>query len=211
MPSSFPIISAYSLDTNGNQQLWGKEVLASVVVKSQPTDAFFYPAEWGLTGYDAKGRWYEDGERATRPGGVTHASWWSWDELNLGVEFPLRTLVLVTDYGISLLDLSHGMRRWLISLRGDDLGFTNQIVLSHKSGCRPHEVVYNRGVISVICSPDPGSQYQVISSINFDFLNDRIYVDTAIPVDTHMLSLKTLPIGLGSDPSQLISSPVILP
>ena len=186
-----PLISGVSSDAKGNPQLYGQEVLASVLVQAQSNDWFYNPSA-GLSGYAANGKLYAAGV-VVGPG-VTYASWFTeapGSPVMRGPrpDFPTKALVLVTDAGVSILDLDLPAQYalWMIIRRGDGFGFTDNFRQT-LDGFTPGDVTYQSGRIMVTCYPDPGSTLKIPYVLTFDLVQDQIYLDRM-----HIEDLNALP------------------
>ena len=118
-----PLVSGTSLDSQGLQQLNGKEVFASCIIKSGPSDLFFNPTS-GLTGFGFNGMRYVNG--------VLNAGLASWASENSGltrggaISFPMNAIALSTEDGLTIFDQSNNMFEvWMAFIQGDLNGFFN--------------------------------------------------------------------------------------
>lgn len=171
-----PLISGESTDDIGNHQLYGAEVLGSFLFEADPGDGFFYPVEGGLSGYAYDGSLYQNGAA------IHEASKASWYLENPGpfrgerAEFPQRGIILLTDAGVSIIDLDNQWRMWMLFLRGDALAFTHN-ALGSISGFKPTGVTYASGRVLIALTPDRGSDFKSAVTLVFDFTSDTIYME----------------------------------
>lgn len=173
-----PLISGASSDSAGRQQLNGQEILGSAMFEAKISDGFFYPVECALTGFAYDGLLYQNGADASS-GGAARASWyteapgpWRGDR----AAFPQRGVILLTDAGLSILDLDSKWALWMSFLRGDTLAFTHN-ALGTIAGFVPQEVTYANGRVMVALAPDPGSDFKSPTTLVFDFVQDAVYMD----------------------------------
>lgn len=171
-----PLLSGGSQDELLQVQVYGKEITASVLFEAAPDDEFFFPVDGVLTGYGYDGKLYQNGAEVPAE---DPASWFSEEPgayRGTRAQFPQRGLVLVSDAGMSIIDLESRYAMWMISLRGDNFGLTHNF-LNNISGFIPSGVSYQNGRVVVTMSPDPGSTFTAPVFIVFDFVIDRVYME----------------------------------
>lgn len=171
-----PLLSGGSQDELIQTQLYGKEVIASALFEAAPDDEFFFPVDGVLSGFAFDGRLYQNGAQvpATDP-----ASWFSEapsTHRGTRAQFPQRGLVLLTDAGLSIIDLESRYAMWMVALRGDGFGLTHNF-LGNISGFQPSGVSYQNGRVVVTMAPDAGSVFTAPVFIVFDFTLDNIYME----------------------------------
>ena len=172
-----PLISANSQDGLGQQQLYGAGVLASHLVIAENNDEFFYPVDWALSGYSCRGILHQNGAEVP---GAPKASWYTESAgpfRGASPEFPSKALILVTDAGISILDMQGAAYSlWMMMIRGDNYANT----LNYTGGIQgfvPAEVSYQNGRVLVALRPDEGDALQVPAFLVFDFVADQVYLE----------------------------------
>lgn len=171
-----PLLSGGSQDELLQTQVYGKEILASALFEAGPDDEFFFPVDGVLTGFAYDGKLYQNGAEVPA---VDPASWFSEEPgpfRGTRAQFPQRGLILVTDAGLSILDLESRYAMWMIALRGDNFGLTHNF-LNNISGFTPSSVSYQNGRVVVSLSPDAGSVFTAPVFIIFDLVLDRIYME----------------------------------
>ena len=197
-----PLISGSSADALGQQQLYGQEVLASAVIQAQLNDLFYNPTTLGgLTGFSSDGIKYASGVAVP---GANKASWFTEPPgpfRGTRRDFPLRALLLVTDAGLSILDLENSFTLWMMSVRANGYALTDNFRAAI-DGATPSAVCYQSGRIMVTFSPDPGSDLNFPFVVTFDLAQDQIYLDRAYIED---LETNPVPTAGGS------LTPVVLP
>jgi hypothetical protein len=171
-----PLLSGGSQDELLQTQLYGKEVIASVLFEAAPDDEFFFPVDGVLSGFAFDGKLYQNGAEVPA---VDPASWFSEEPgayRGTRPQFPQRGLVLVTDAGLSIIDLESRYAMWMVALRGDGFGLTHNF-LDNISGFTPTGVSYQNGRVVITLSPDAGSVFTAPVFIVFDFTLDNTYME----------------------------------
>lgn len=174
-----PLISEKSTDSSGARQLYGTETLASCLIDMSDGDAFFHPEEQGLSGFAANGSRYV--------AGVATLDLASWFTEGPGVGrggapgFPERSMVLVTDVGVSILDMrEHPYNLWMLFQRCDEFGYVGN-PFSDARGYTPAAVNYAQGKLIMQMSADAGSVEDLDLFLTFDFVQDSIYANFQKP------------------------------
>jgi hypothetical protein len=173
-----PIISGSSWDASGSHQLLGNTVVSSTLATFAETDAFYSPVLGELTGYAADGYMYNVGikdETKSAPWAIESAGAWRGSKR----EFPAHALILLTDASLSILDRDDSYAMWMLFVRRDDFGFTNNPFGKILAGFSPRTLSFHSGIISVHCVPDNGAmEFQDLITLYFDFVKDQIYFDS---------------------------------
>jgi hypothetical protein len=178
-----PLISGSSFDSVGGKQLSGNSIISSLRIEESPADQFFNP-QVGFSGYACNGMLYQNGVPVQ---GAAPASWFSEPVSTYRggeKEFPTSALVLLTDAGLSIIDISGNMNMWMIFLRGDTFAFFHNFNLS-QSGFIPVGLAYSQGAIIINLSSDPGSTIKGNAALILDFVNDTVRMDMSLqnPLD----------------------------
>lgn len=183
-----PLISGSSYDGELDKQLYGSSVICSCYICKDAEDPFYYPTAHSLTGYAADGLEYVNG--VSNLG--SYASWYSENHSEFRGSkraFPDSALVVITDLSIGIYDRDKGFDVWMIILRETYKAFPANIFANMQPGVlnkaiadgfRPSRVTYSSGVLSVLMSPDPGSQYTYPIVWHLDLSKDRMYVDLTL-------------------------------
>lgn len=178
-----PLVSNLSTDSLGSVQQYGNHVYCSYLIRSTSDDPFFNPVTKGLTGYAADGFWYKNGVQNR----FNRAPWWAealggGDQLTRGAtqEFPTSAIVLVTDGGISILDLSDNLNMWMIFKKGSVNAYSDTFGLDEGAILLPKSVGYSGGTVSITFEPQPSSTVTSVVSLNIDFTQDTIMLDLAV-------------------------------
>lgn len=178
-----PLVSNLSTDSQGAIQQYGNKVYCSHLVRPTSDDPFFHPVTKNLTGYAADGYYYTKGVK----GSLNKAAWWAeasggGDMVSRGAtqEFPSSALILVTEGGISILDLSDNLNMWMIFKKNTSAVYSDTFGLEG-AVFTPTFVSYSGGTVSVLFNPQPSSSVTTPAALNIDFTQDTIMLDLSLP------------------------------
>jgi len=160
-----------------------QSIQASLLITPKDDDPFFNPVPLALTGFAADGFWYDGGVKTG-----TQASWFLEGEGPYRgplQAFPAAALVLLSQVSLTILDVSNAVTEssllplWMQALLGDSLALTNNFE-DALVGFTPTGLTYAAGIVTVLYTPDAGSNIQSTMGVNFDFVKDSVYLYVAV-------------------------------
>jgi hypothetical protein len=160
-----------------------QQIQSSLLILPKDNDPFFNPTQLALTGFAFDGFYYDGGVRTGK-----QSSWFLEPQSTYrGIlpSFPQAALVLISDVALTILDetnpvtMSSQLPLWMLFLLQDFQALANNFN-SSLIGFTPVGLSYGAGILVVNCSPDPGSSIQGNLAINVDFVQDAVYLYTAL-------------------------------
>ena len=163
-------------------------ITATALIQQSGEDSFYFPEDNRHTGFAANGSRYTSGVEDSPP---SVASWYTEPPgpyRGTSPAFPAYGLVLLGRASMAILDESTTeLALWMTFLLQDGLMLADNYALGNPNyptslvGFLPAGLSYANGVVSVIYTPDPGSE-DVTSSmvVSVDFGRDTAYLDVAV-------------------------------
>jgi hypothetical protein len=171
----------------------GQPVVSTALIQQMDDDSFYFPSQNGHTGFAFDGQHYTNGVQDLSP--PTSASWYTEGPgayRGASARFPSYGLALLGRASLTILDESTpDLALWMTFLLEDGLMLANNFALDNPDfssppaldlmGFLPKGLAYANGVISVVYSPDPGSEAVTSGmAVNVDFARDTAYLDVAV-------------------------------
>jgi len=164
-------------------------MVATALIQQSDSDGFYFPGNNGHTGYAFNGQHYTNGVQDI---GYPSASWFSEGSgsyRGAGTSFPFYGLILLGRASMTILDESNpSLNLWMTFLFGNGMMLTDNFIMgdpnfstSYQMGFTPSGLSYANGKLSVVLSPDRGSESITSTmAITIDFSQDRAYLDVAV-------------------------------
>ena len=173
---------------------FNQPMVATALIQQQGSDGFYFPTANGHMGFAFDGAYYMNGVASISP--PMQASWFTEGPgpyRGSGTPFPPYGLILLGRASLAILDESTtSLNLWMTFLFQNGLmladnfamGSYNFPVLSppvDRMGFTPRGLSYANGKLTVVFSPDPGSESITSAmAVTVDFTKDSAYLDVAM-------------------------------
>lgn len=158
-----------------------QDIQATTLVQVRDDDSFYNPT-LGHNGFAADGTHYTNG---VQDAGPVFASWFTEGAgtyRGSTAPFPSAGLILLSKVSLVILDGStRALNLWMQFLLADQNAMTDNFS-EGSNGWTPSTLSYADGIVSVTYEPDEGN-VDITGSmvVTFDFTQDSVYLDVAVP------------------------------